>query len=113
MNPQKTTILILATLFASFGLAEDFKTTSGKEYKEATVTHVEPDGIVVRSKSGISKIYFTELSSDVQQRFHYDSQSAAAAHANEMAAIQQANQQASEANQQKNLEQTFPLLRVN
>ena len=104
MNPQKTTILILATLFASLGLAEDFKTTSGKEYKEATVTHVEPDGIVVRSKSGISKIYFTELSSDVQQRFHYDPQSAAAAHANEMAAIQQTNQQTSEANQQKNLE---------
>jgi hypothetical protein len=91
-------------LSASLALAEDFKTTSGKEYKDATVTHVEPDGIVVRCKSGISKIYFTELSSDVQQRFHYDSQSATAAQANEMAVIQQTNQQTSEADQQKNLE---------
>jgi hypothetical protein len=103
MNPQKATLLILATLSAALALAEDFKTTSGKEYKDITVTHVEPDGIVVRSKSGISKIYFTELPPDVQQRFHYDPKTAAATQANEMAVTQQTNQQISEADQQKNL----------
>jgi hypothetical protein len=30
-----------------------------------------PDGIVLRSKTGISKIYFAELPKDVQERFHY------------------------------------------
>ena len=55
----------------SMVLAEDFKTTNGKEYKDATITRVEGDGIVIRTKTGISKVYFTELSKDVQKRFHY------------------------------------------
>jgi hypothetical protein len=58
---------------ASIAVAEDFKTISGKEYKNATVSRVEPDGIVLKRKSGITKVYFTELSKDVQERFHYDS----------------------------------------
>ena len=52
-------------------LAEDFTTTNGKEYKDATVMRVEGDGIVVRNKTGISKLYFVELPKDVQQKFHY------------------------------------------
>ena len=36
MNPQKATIVILATLFVSLALAEDLKTVSGKIYKDAT-----------------------------------------------------------------------------
>jgi hypothetical protein len=65
------TLAILAALSMSMVLAEDFKTTNGKEYKDATITRVEGDGIVIRTKTGISKVYFTELSKDVQQRFHY------------------------------------------
>ena len=52
-------------------LAEDFKTVTGKEYKDATVTRVEGDGIVLRTKTGISKVYFIELPKDVQEKFHY------------------------------------------
>ena len=73
MNPQKATIVILATLSVSLALAEDFKTVSGKLYKDATISHVEADGIVLRTKSGISKVYFVELPKDVQERFHYGS----------------------------------------
>ena len=73
MNPQKATIVILATLFVSFALAEDFKTVSGKIYKDATIIHVEADGIVLRTKTGISKVYFAELPKDVQERFHFGS----------------------------------------
>lgn len=58
-------------LSASFVLAEDFKTVNGKEYKGATVIRVEGDGIVLKSKTGISKVYFIELPKDVQERFHY------------------------------------------
>jgi len=73
MNPQKAAIVILATLFVSLALAEDFKTVTGKIYKDATISHVEADGIVLRTKSGISKVYFSELPKDVQERFHYGS----------------------------------------
>jgi hypothetical protein len=78
MNSQKITIAILATLSAaSLALADDFKTIDGKEYKNVTVSRVEPDGLVLKTKSGISKVYFTELPQDVQQRFHYNAQQAA------------------------------------
>ena len=63
--------LILAVLFASLALAEDFKTVSGKVYKDATVSRVEADGIELKTKTGISKVYFTELPQDVQERFHW------------------------------------------
>jgi hypothetical protein len=73
----QTALAVLAALFASLAFADDFKTVNGKEYKDATVSAVEPDGIVIKTKSGISKIYFAELPKEVQERFHYDSQKAA------------------------------------
>jgi hypothetical protein len=65
-------LAIMAALSASLVLAEDFKTINGKEYKNATVSHIEADGIVVKTKSGIAKIYFVELPKEVQARFGYD-----------------------------------------
>jgi hypothetical protein len=65
----KTALLIFAVLSGSLALAEDFRTINGKEYKDATITRVEADGIVLRTKTGISKVYFFELPQDVQQRF--------------------------------------------
>jgi len=67
-----TALAILASLSASLALAEDFKTVRGKEYKDVTVSRVEADGIVLRSKSGITKLYFTELPKEVQERFGYN-----------------------------------------
>jgi hypothetical protein len=69
------TILLLSC--ATAALSEDFKTVNGKECKDATVTRVDPDGVVVKTKSGITKVYFTELPKEVQERFHYDSEKAA------------------------------------
>lgn len=63
----------LTVFFTSLALADDFKTINGKEYKNVTVTRVEADGIVIKTKTGISKIYFVELPKDVQERFHYGS----------------------------------------
>src|SRR5438067_4313315 len=62
-------MVILATLSASIVLADDFKTIKGKEFKDVTVSRVEPDGIVLKTKSGISKVYFTELPKEIQERF--------------------------------------------
>src|SRR5947209_17095898 len=75
---NKAALAILAALSASIALAEDFKTINGKEYKNVTVSRVEPDGIVLKTKSGISKLYFTELPKEVQERFHYNVQTPSA-----------------------------------
>src|SRR5882724_13443365 len=63
------TFVILIVCFASIALADDFKTINGKEYKNATVTRVEADGIIVRTAGGISKIYFVELPKGVADRW--------------------------------------------
>ena len=71
-------VAFLILCIATVALADDFKTVQGKEYKNVTVSRVEPDGIVLKSKSGISKVYFVELPKDVQERFHYNAAIAAA-----------------------------------
>ncbi len=71
-------LAFLIACFASIAVAEDFKAIDGKEYKNVAVSRVEPDGIVLRTRSGISKLYFVELPKEVQERFHYNAASAAA-----------------------------------
>ena len=70
MNPRNAIVAILAALSLSLALADDFKTINGKEYKNVTVSRVEADGIVIKTNTGLSKIYFAELPKDVQERFH-------------------------------------------
>lgn len=71
MTNRQTALAILAGLSISTTLAEDFDTINGKQYKDATIIRVEGDGIVIKTKTGISKIYFVELPKDVQEKFHY------------------------------------------
>ncbi len=73
------TSLILC--FASVAFADDFKLINGREYKDATVSRVEPDGIVLRTKSGIAKVYFVELPKEDQEQFHYNPAMASASSA--------------------------------
>src|SRR5262249_55979011 len=77
-NWKMKILAFLIPCFTTVALADDFKLVSGKEYKNVTVSRVEPDGIVLKTKSGISKVYFVELPNDVQQRFHYNAAIAAA-----------------------------------
>ena len=76
VNTKVLAFLILS--FASAAFSEDFKTVNGKEYNDATISRVEPDGIVIKTKSGITKVYFAELPKEIQERFHYDQQKASA-----------------------------------
>ena len=80
MKYWQTTLVTLAALAVSIALGEDFKTIKGKEYKDATIIRVEADGIVLRTKMGISKVYFIELPKEVQERFHYGPATPIAAH---------------------------------
>src|SRR5207249_7046867 len=101
MKHRETILVIVAALYSSLALADDFKTIGGKEYKDATVSRVEPDGIVLRTKSGISKVYFVELPKDVQERFHYDAAKANTYSAEQNAAQEQLRKQQEEALRQR------------
>lgn len=94
-------LFFLIVCLAAVALADDFKTNAGKEYKNVTVSRVEPDGIVVTGKAGISKVYFTELPKDVQERFGYDSQKASDYSAQQSAGLEQVRKQEEEASRQK------------
>jgi chromosome segregation ATPase len=99
VNTKVLTLLILSFTAAAF--SEDFKTVNGKENKDATITRVEPDGIVVKTKSGMSKVYFAELPKEVQERFHHDPQSATAFSAEQAANYAAYQQQQTEAQRQR------------
>ena len=99
MQTRLFTFLILP--FVSVAFSDDFKTLTGKEYKDATVSRVEPDGLVLTSKTGISKVYFTELPKDVQERFGYDPQKAGNYSAQQSAGFEQVRKQQEETSRQK------------
>ena len=101
MSAKVLTLFILC--FTSAVVAEDFTTVNGKEYTEATVTRVDPDGIVVKTKSGITKLYFTELPKEVQERFHYDP-AKAASYSSEQTANYTAYQKQQEETQRRQAE---------
>jgi hypothetical protein len=50
VNMSSRMLFILILCLASVALADDFKTIDGKEYINATVSRVEPDGIVLITK---------------------------------------------------------------
>ena len=99
MSTKVLTFLILCSTSVVF--AEDFTTLNGKEYKDASITRVDPDGIVVKNKSGITKVYFTELPKEIQERFHYDSGKAASYSAEEAANYSTYQRQQEEAQRQQ------------
>jgi len=101
MSAKVLTLFILC--FTSAAVAENFTTVNGKGYTEATVTRVDPDGIVVKTKSGITKLYFTELPKEVQERFHYDS-AKAASYSSEQTANYTAYQKQQEETQRRQAE---------
>ena len=76
MKQWKTALAVLAALSTSLALADDFKTTDGKEYKNAKVSRVEPDGIVITFSGGTIKIPFTKLSEELQRKYNYDPEAA-------------------------------------
>src|SRR5438046_10415051 len=75
MKPAVILSMVLAAL--QFAVADDFKTVTGKEYTNAKLSRVEPDGIVITFSGGIVKIPFTELSAELQKQYSFDPQAAA------------------------------------
>lgn len=61
--------MLVLLLVCSSSLAEDFRAIDGKEYRNVTVRRVEPDGLVLGTSAGISKVYFDELPTEVRKRY--------------------------------------------
>src|SRR5262245_33992404 len=96
VREMSTLFLRIAALVVCLGsksLSDDFKTINGTEYKNVQVSGIEPDGIMLKTKSGLTKVYFTELPKEVQQRFHYDAQQGAQYSAQKFDQVTTANQQ--------------------
>lgn len=53
-------------------------TTSGTKYENVTVTLVEPDGLSISHEAGVAKVPFTSLSPELQTKYGYDQEKAAA-----------------------------------
>lgn len=94
----------LILCFTAAAFSEDFKTINGKEYKDATISRVEPDGITVKTKSGITKVYFSELPKETQERFHYDPQKAGTYSSEQAATYTAYQKQQEETRHQQELE---------
>lgn len=48
------------------------KTKAGAVYADATLSRIEPDGLVLVTDRGIKKVFFTEMNREDQQRYGYD-----------------------------------------
>ncbi|XHR27522.1 MAG: hypothetical protein ACFUZC_16450 [Chthoniobacteraceae bacterium] len=59
-------------------LADDLTTTDGRDYKNVTISRADPDGLVLVTDAGIEKVPFTALPAEIQQKYGYDPQKAAA-----------------------------------
>jgi hypothetical protein len=94
-------VILFALCFVSAAFSDDFKTVAGREYKNATVSRVEPDGIVLTNNAGISKVYFTELPKEVQERFGYDPQRATDYSAQQSAGLDQVRKEQAEASRRE------------
>ena len=71
-------LLPVVLAFVQSAAALDVTTNDGKTYKNATISRVEPDGIVIISKTGVIKLYFRELPKELQEKYGYDAAKAEA-----------------------------------
>lgn len=53
-------------------LGEDITTLKGKTYTGITVQNIEPDGIMIKHSAGLGKLYFSELSPELRDKYGYN-----------------------------------------
>ena len=70
----------IAALFCAAAIvnAEDFKLNNGLEYQNVKISRIEPDGIMIVTRTGIVKLFFNELPKEIQEKYHYDPKKAEA-----------------------------------
>ena len=77
-RPVAVVFLLVGALSIATDWASDIHTKDGNVYRNATVTRVEPDGIVIMTNTGVIKLNFSELPKELQQKYGYDPAKAAA-----------------------------------
>ena len=50
--------------------AEDLKTQSGRTYRDATISRVEEDGLVIKHRFGIVKVAFQNIAAESREKFN-------------------------------------------
>ncbi len=85
-------LVIVAILPAAGLLAEDLHSSDGTVYHNIKEVKAEPDGLVFVYDKGMAKVDFERLSPELQRRFGYDQQKAAAYRSQQVATVQE-NQQ--------------------
>jgi len=96
----------MLVLITALAVGDDLKTISGKEYKQVKVSRVEPDGIVIIHKTGVTKLLFSELPTEVQQQFGHGPPKIEA----KSLAARTAEQKEERVEQQKKPQETKPTL---
>ncbi|MEA3186202.1 MAG: hypothetical protein QOD99_32 [Chthoniobacter sp.] len=57
--------------------AEEITTIDGQRtFDDSTISRTEPDGLVITTGDGIVKVPFSNLSKDIQRRYHFDAAAA-------------------------------------
>lgn len=72
-------ILVLSAgiLVSNLVCGIDIKTLDGTEYKDVTVSQVNPAGLVVENNSGVFQLDFRNLPEDLQKKYNYSPAKAA------------------------------------
>ena len=63
-------LLVLLAGFSSYG--EELKMADGEIFTFESIKKTEPDGLVVLTDSGVSKIRFSKMSEEDKMRYGYD-----------------------------------------
>jgi hypothetical protein len=75
---MKNPLIMMAFILVGAALrADDITTLRGEKFTNVIISRVEPDGIVVRKRDGIMKIYFSDLSPELRRKYGYDPEKAA------------------------------------
>lgn len=78
MKIQAIMLILALFLCATTTFATEITNIAGKVYERVRVSRVEPDGITITHAGGVAKLFFTELPPDVQMKYNYNPEKAAA-----------------------------------
>ena len=75
---MKRTLIMVLCVSACCALAGNITNNAGKVYSDVQVVNTEPDGISISHRSGVTKLFFSELPHDIQKQYGYSATNAAA-----------------------------------
>jgi hypothetical protein len=69
----RSTLVVLSlavSICISSAYAEDLKTESGRIYRDATISRVDGDGLVIKHRFGIVKVAFKNIAAESREKFN-------------------------------------------